>query len=377
MPRGSRRARRLALLATVVVGAVVVSWAAWTGFVTWRAWRSIERVEFDTGAARERVNEFRATGTTAPVDAATTSTTSPFSLFPEQPLDLNVDDLDRRLFEPPPPTTTLPTTTLPTTTTLPAPPPGKKQPSLTAYLGVGRDLDGHADAIMLFINPSSGGPILLSVPRSLYVTNPCTGEPVRLALTLRGCPGVAGGNELLAIAVEDFTGIRVSGFAVIRYEGFPAIVDAIGGITVCADHARGSGGVIIIPEGCSTVDGASAMWYVTNRTQDEVIEGEWHAVQGDGDAARTGRQRQAILSIMSKASSFGSAGAIASVMNQVPGTFALGGGMSISTAANLAWSTRGSVRQLAIPVRADYTPEGAYVLYPTEPFATTLARVYP
>ncbi len=370
MVRG--RIKKAALLTVGAITVAVVAWAVWTGYSTWRAWQSIERIEFDTGAARERVSGFRATGTTAPVDAATTSTTSPFSLLPEQSLDLNVDDLDRHLSEPPPPTTTLPTTT-----TLPAPPPGKKQPSLTAYLGVGRDLDGHADAIMLFIKPSSGGPILLSVPRSLYVTNPCTGEPVRLALTLRGCPGVAGGNELLAIAIEDFTGIRVSGFAVIRYEGFPAIVDAIGGITVCVDHARGSGGVIIIPEGCSTVDGASAMWYVTNRTQDEVIDGEWHAVQGDGDAARTGRQRQAILSIMSKASSFGSAGAIASVMNQVPGTFALGGGMSISTAANLAWSTRGSVRQLAIPVRADYTPEGAYVLYPTEPFATTLARVYP
>ena len=83
--------------------------------------------------------------------------------------------------------------------------------------------------------------------------------------------------------------------------------------------------------------GAPAAWWVTSRSQDELINGEWEAVPGDDELSRSSRQSVALKAVISKVLSFGSAGSLVAVAKQVPGTFSLGG-LSVSEAASLAIS---------------------------------------
>ena len=230
---------------------------------------------------------------------------------------------------------------------------------------------GRADVIYMAIKGS--GTVLYTIPRSLYLPNPCTGEPVRAALLLRGCPGVASGPSLLALGLSEFTGVDVKGFAVVGYSGFPRIVDALGGITICSDTARGQGGKVIIPAGCNRIMGAPAAWWVTSRSQDELVDGEWQAVPGDDELSRSSRQSVALKAVISKVLSFGSAGSLVGVANQVPGTFALGGHVHLRGGQPGHVGPNG-YHISSIPTESKVTPDGIWVLYPTEPFSATLAR---
>ena len=80
-----------------------------------------------------------------------------------------------------------------------------------AYLLVGNDASGYlADVIILGLQPAGGGaPIMVSLPRDLYVWNVCNDSFTRLNAGLGGCAGVASGSEMLAILVEDYTGIPI------------------------------------------------------------------------------------------------------------------------------------------------------------------------
>lgn len=230
---------------------------------------------------------------------------------------------------------------------------------------------GNADVIYLAV--TGRGTVLYTIPRSLYLANPCTGDGVRAALLLRGCPGAASGASLLAMGLSEFTGVNVKGFAVVGYSGFPQIVDALGGVEICSDTDRGQGGRLIVPAGCNLLDGNSAAWWVVSRSQDELVGGEWRAVAGDNELSRSARQSVALKAVIRRTLSFGSAGSLVGVANQVPNTFALGG-MSVADAAGLAMSARNGYSIVSIPTEGQTTPDGAYVLYPTEPFSTTLAR---
>lgn len=80
----------------------------------------------------------------------------------------------------------------------------------TSYLLIGVDASGVlADAIVLALQPAGGGrPIVVSLPRDLYVWNGCKETFTRLNAGLGGCSGVASGSEMMAILVEDHTGSR-------------------------------------------------------------------------------------------------------------------------------------------------------------------------
>ncbi|MGH8915362.1 MAG: LCP family protein, partial [Acidimicrobiia bacterium] len=103
----------------------------------------------------------------------------------------------------------------------------------TSYLLVGIDASGFlADVIILGLEPADGSnPILVSLPRDLYVWNVCDSSFTRLNAGLGGCADFASGTEMLAILVEDYTGIRIDHSARVDFSGFARIVDAMGGTT--------------------------------------------------------------------------------------------------------------------------------------------------
>jgi len=367
-PRSSWTSRRVLLVAGIITCAAVLAYGGWFGYHLWAGWQSVERVDFNPAAARERLAEVQAPP--ASPEQFTDDAPVGFTNVIPIPFDTDYHNTGIDVLKPPESTTTA-------AGDAPAPlPPPLTSPrvSLTGYLLIGSDgtpSAGHADAIFLAIK-SGGGPILVSVPRSLYITNPCTGTPMRLSLLLQGCPGVAGGADLVALALEDFTGVQIAHFAVIGYTGFGRIVDGLGGITICSDTARGVNGEVIVPAGCNLLDGTAATFWVTSRSEDEFVDGQWRAVAGDDELTRLQRERVAMFGVYQRIGSLGSPGALASLAQSVSDTFALDSGFSLSQAVNLAWSMRGGLRQLSIPVRSELTADGRYVLYPTEQFSVTL-----
>ena len=103
------------------------------------------------------------------------------------------------------------------------------------YLLLGTDKNGfRADVVMMLLLPSDGSdPILVSLPRDLYVENPCTDRYARLNSGMNGCGDDVSGATLMAASVQRFTGIKPDHFIVADFDGFENVVDAIGGVEIC------------------------------------------------------------------------------------------------------------------------------------------------
>ena len=131
-------------------------------------------------------------------------------------------------------------------------------PEQQAELTTGGDVgNGRTDTILLVHVPSLGSdvpPTMVSIPRDSYLPIPGYGEDkVNAAFALGGAP-------LLAQTVEQATGLRLDHYAEIGFDGFAAMVDAVGGVTMCppepiSDPLAG----IDLPAGCQELDGRSAL----------------------------------------------------------------------------------------------------------------------
>lgn len=123
--------------------------------------------------------------------------------------------------------------------------------------------NGRTDTILLVHLPGTGSDTkttMVSIPRDSYVPIPGHGrDKINAAFAM-------GGAQLLAQTVEQATGLRLDHYAEIGFGGFAALVDALGGVTVCAktsfdDPLAG----IDLPAGCHTLDGRNALGYVRSR----------------------------------------------------------------------------------------------------------------
>ncbi|MFP3915148.1 MAG: hypothetical protein ACLFWM_09755, partial [Actinomycetota bacterium] len=216
-----------------VAGGILLGLVLGVSAFAWSVWSSIEQVDFDPEASRDLLADSRPevdpgffTDETVFDDIDTSTSSSTSSTVDVEgvtetpnPGVLDPDDVEGQ--DPP--------VEEEGDEALPIPESGGRG-DLAGYLVAGSDGTaslGSADAIYLAVRGS--GTVLYAIPRSLYLPNPCTGEPVRAALLLRGCPGVASGPSLLALGLSEFTGVDVAGFAVVSYSGFPQIVDALGG----------------------------------------------------------------------------------------------------------------------------------------------------
>ncbi|MCV7087431.1 LCP family protein [Mycolicibacter hiberniae] len=123
--------------------------------------------------------------------------------------------------------------------------------------------DGRTDTLLVvhLPSPGSGSPAtVVSLPRDSYVTIPGYGQDkINAAYPLGGAP-------LLTRTVEQATGIRLDHYLEIGFGGFAALVDALGGVTMCPpepiDDALAG---LELPAGCQTLDGAAALGYVRSR----------------------------------------------------------------------------------------------------------------
>ncbi|WP_231991418.1 LCP family protein, partial [Mycobacterium sp. E1214] len=131
-------------------------------------------------------------------------------------------------------------------------------------LATGGDIGtGRTDTILLVHVPALGSATpttMVSIPRDSYVPIPDHGkDKVNAAFAMGGAP-------LLVQTVEQATGLRLDHYVEIGFGGFAAVVDALGGVTVCpstplVDPLAG----IDLPAGCQRLDGGKALGYVRTR----------------------------------------------------------------------------------------------------------------
>ena len=222
---------------------------------------------------------------------------------------------------------------------------------------------------------------MVSLPRDLFVWNLCKQTFTRLNAGLGGCTGEASGSELLAIMVEDFTGIPIDHLARIDFDGFARLVDVMGGITVCVDQPTRDikAHLEIGQTGCQSVDGETALAWVRSRHPEQLIDGQWRMVSGS-DFTRHDHQQDVLFQLAGKAARFSSPAALADRLSAVKSSLRLDSSWSLTQAVGAAWSYRGiskdSVERFVISVSDYQTSYGAQVLLSSEPFRTQLESVY-
>jgi len=140
----------------------------------------------------------------------------------------------------------------------------------------------RTDTIMLVrLVPETGEVSLLSIPRDLLVeVKPGVEDRINAAYTY-------GGFERTVAAVEDYAAVPVNHYAIVDFEGFEAVIDAIGGVEVRVEDdfppKRRIG------EGLEKLDGRQALFYARYRGT------------ACGDLDRIRRQQQLVAALRSKA----------------------------------------------------------------------------
>jgi LCP family protein required for cell wall assembly len=156
-------------------------------------------------------------------------------------------------------------------------------------LATGQAAGRRTDTMMLLHIPRGGGqPILVSLPRDSYVPIPGRGRN-RLNAAY-----AFGGPKLLAQTVEGVTGIRIDHYMEIGFDGFAAIVDAVGGVSLCIDQPMNDPKAgLKVAAGCQVLDSRQALGYVRTRAS------------ARADLDRVVRQQQFISALVDRMTSPG------------------------------------------------------------------------
>jgi LCP family protein required for cell wall assembly len=210
----------------------------------------------------------------------------------------------------------------------------------------------RTDTIMVVsVDPASSSVALLSIPRNLA----CVPFPSRLVGSAGDCfPDILNalwahgeahpeqfdgqgpaGLRALRPAVEELLGIPIHNYALIDLNGFVAVVDALGGVTVDVerrvvdDNYRDEQDALMwvdIPEGTVTLDGRQALAYVRSRRTSD-------------DYDRTGRQRRLLRALAGEAMGPSIILAYPSVASAISDNVSTD--IPVETLRTLAWSWRG------------------------------------
>lgn len=147
------------------------------------------------------------------------------------------------------------------------------------------------DTIMLLsIDERSNESSLVSIPRDLYIRITDTISDKANSAHLRL------GQEATKRLFSRVTGVYIDHIAVVDFEAFRSIVDALDGVTVTLDvpfeEPEQWGYSFSLPEGENTLDGEQALYYVRSR-------------YSTSDFDRSRRQQQVILAIKDRLSEIG------------------------------------------------------------------------
>ena len=323
----------MAIVAGVGVLIGVVAFGSWQAITTLNAWNDIERVEFDTEDARQRLPGGTPLNDTAP------------------PTDVNWDALyDGVLVI-----------------------GSDERPEEEAS----RQERIFSDAVLLYLDPASDSadPVLVSFPRDLLIADPCTSEESKLDRLFLGC-GEVSGPELVALAIEGYTGVGIDHYAAFGFEGFMAVVDALGGVEICVDRPLRQSPQQALPEGCSLADGETALWYVRSRTLQERVDGEWRFVEEISEVDRAQRQQDFLFAVLARVRQIQSPTSLTRLAQELDELFVISESLTIPEAVGMAWELRstppGEISRLIVPTQSFVTEDGEFVRRATAEFGELL-----
>ncbi|MCV7029422.1 LCP family protein [Mycobacterium sherrisii] len=215
-------------------------------------------------------------------------------------------------------------------------------------LATGGDIgSSRTDSMLLIHLPaigSSTAATVVSIPRDSFVSIPGQGkDKINSAFA-------AGGAALLAQTVEQATGLRLDHYAEIGFSGFAALVDALGGVTMCPttpmkDPLAG----IDLPAGCQQLDGRAALGYVRTRDTPRA------------DLDRMVNQRLFISALLQRAagpSVWLNPWRWYAVPHAAADALTVDQGDHVWDLARLGWSLHASTTTLTVPI-ADFTSNGS------------------
>lgn len=253
-----------------------------------------------------------------------------------------------------------------------------------SILLIGTDASGFlADTIINVLLPSDGStPLMVSIPRDLYLNDACTERYQRINRSMGGCSGLAGGADLLALNVEVFTGIEVDHYARVSFSGFATVVDRLGGTRLCVGDypIRDTKSGLNLAAGCQLAGGDQTLAWVRSRNPQVYRDGEWVSAPGS-DFDRQRKQQEVLFQLADVLSSYDSVGALTGALSNLASAVRMDSGFGAAEAASLGFRYRGSgpsdVIRLSIPIQNYRTGAGAQVLIPSQSFNQTLASRYP
>lgn len=197
---------------------------------------------------------------------------------------------------------------------------------------------GRSDVLQLIHIPSNRSAVyLLSFPRDSWVDIPGRGKgKINWAYSY-------GGAKLTIDTLQRMVGVKMNHAAIIDFEGFSRVIDALGGVTVYNRHSTASRGYTF-PKGNINLDGAAALVFVRER----------YTIPG-GDFGRAERQRDVIKAIAKK---LASAGVLANpakfgeVVSRIGSQFTVDSGLTNEAIVSLgleSTSAFSNVRSLGMP----------------------------
>lgn len=155
------------------------------------------------------------------------------------------------------------------------------------------DVDHSDTTILLHVAADRKSAYGISIPRDSMVRRPDCKNPTKVPLNkapigMFNAAYTDGGIGCTVMTVEANTGVRIDHYAVVNFEGFRDMVDALGGVDICLPQAiKDDATGINLPAGTSHLSGHDAAQFVRARKG-----------IGDGsDIGRIGRQ-QAFLSAL-------------------------------------------------------------------------------
>lgn len=201
----------------------------------------------------------------------------------------------------------------------------------------------RADAIMvLHVDADREDAYVISIPRDTWVTIDGWGEAkINAALSF-------GGPPLFVRTLEQFTGLRMDHMAIVDWNGFKDMTDALGGVRLEAGPASEDGsGDGAGPASAVELDGQEALEYVRER---------YSLPRGDLD--RVQRQQNVLRALSREAISTGTLtnpGKLSGVLDAVVDNVAVDADFTSGAMRELAFSLRGmrsdDVTYLTVPVR--------------------------
>jgi LCP family protein required for cell wall assembly len=149
------------------------------------------------------------------------------------------------------------------------------QPGDASKFGTTQDAGGvRADVIMLVrVDPAVHTVKVLSIPRDLLVPNPAAGGRSKINAVF------AGGPQQLVQTIQQHLGVPVNHYLLINFDGFRAIIDALGGIRLDFPYpaADDLSGLHVTRPGCQHLGGDQALAVARARHYRYLVAGTWHS----------------------------------------------------------------------------------------------------